>query len=100
MEKLILLFIALFMFCFGSLILTKLIDFGFAVADKLLQNSGRIIKAPFKVIFKLIVTLFKFVFKKSNAAEQDDYTIRPFNITPLELQQMRNNKLRTIQCFS
>lgn len=88
MNELILLFAALFLFLFGSVILTKLIEFGFAVADKLLQNSGRILIAPFKIAFKLIMLVFK-------KLDQDKFTIRPIqDITPLELQQMRNTQLR------
>jgi hypothetical protein len=94
MSELILLGVAFFMICFGSLILKRTIDFGFAVADKLLENSGRIIKAPFKVAFKLIGLGIKFILKKSG--KKDYYTVRPVpTITPLELQQMRNNQLRS-----
>ena len=93
MNELILLFAAFFIFCFGSLILSEVFRFGFAVADKLLENSGRILRAPFKVVFKLMSLVFKFGFKKLKT-NQDEYSVRPIQITPLELQQMRNHQLR------
>jgi hypothetical protein len=99
MNELILLGVAFFIFCFGSLILNEIFRFGFAVADKLLENSGRIIKAPFKVAFKLISLGIRFLLKKFGKA--DYYTVRPIydnqNITPLELQRMRNHNHQTLK---
>ena len=93
MNEFILVGAAFFLLCFGSLIVSELFRFGFAVADKLLENSGRIIKAPFKIAFKLISMGFKFCIKKFG--KQNYYTVRPINdhenITPLELQRMRNH---------
>jgi hypothetical protein len=94
MTELILVGLAFFMICFGSLILKKAIDFGFAVADKMLENFGRIVRGPFKMAFKLISLGIKFLVNKYR--KEDAYTVRPVPIvTPLELQQMRNNQLRS-----
>lgn len=93
MIEMILLFIVFCGFCFGATILEKVVGFGFAVADKMLANSGKLVKAPFKIAFKLIGMAFRFVFKKKSN-ESDAYTVRPVHmITPLQLQQMRNQQL-------
>ena len=95
MSELVLLFAALFLFCFGYIILSKLIEFGFAVADKALENSGKLFKLPFILVFKLSSLIFKFLFKKFNNKYEDQFSVRPIHITTLELQQMRKNNLRT-----
>lgn len=88
MSEIILLFVAFFSVMIGVQIITSALDIGFAVADKVLANFGRIMKAPFKIVFKLIALVNK-------KYTQDRFTVRPIGeITPLELQQMRNTQLR------
>lgn len=94
MSKLLLLAIAAFVFCFGSVILMRLIEFGFAVADKSLENSGKLVKLPFQVTFKLIAYSIRWVFKQLNTKRPDEYTVTPlYKVTPLHLQHMRNSLL-------
>jgi len=94
MSKLLLLAIAAFVFCFGSVILMRLTEFGFAVADKSLENSGKLVKLPFQVAFKIIKHSARWVFKKLKTQRPAEYTVTPiYKVTPLHLQQMRSSLL-------
>ena len=50
--ELLLVFLALFVFFFGSAVAMKLIDFGIRVGDKTLESSGTLMKLPFVIAFK------------------------------------------------
>lgn len=90
--ELLMLCVALFLFFFGSVIAMRTMEFGFRVGDKALQSSGKIVKLPFKIAFKLICFLGKYLIKRLMKNTPQEVTIKPiFDVTPLELQQMRNN---------
>lgn len=92
--ELIMLCIALFVFCFGSVIAIRAIEFGFAVGDKALEHSGTLMKLPFKLAFKLICFLGKRLIRHLMKSKPYEYTVKPiFDVTPLELQHMRNKNL-------
>ena len=89
--ELIMLFIALFVFFFGSVLALRAAEFGFSLADKALEHSGALIKLPFMIAFKLISFVGKFLIKRLIKNRTDSYTLKPiFDVTPLELQQMHH----------
>ena len=90
--ELIMLFVALFVFCFGSILVTQLFEFGIRVGDKALQSSGFLIKLPFIVAFKLVCFVGKKLLNKLKS-EQPEVQLRTIYVTPVELQHMRNNQL-------
>lgn len=79
MNELILLFGAFFVLMTGVQFISSMMDFGFAVADKVLQNWGRIAKAPFKIL-----VFFYQKWKKS----REYYTVTPINMTSSEIQSL------------
>jgi hypothetical protein len=86
--------VALFVFFFGSVIAMQAIEFGFRVGDKALEASGTLAKLPFKIAFKLIRFAGKYLIKRLMKNKPEEVVIKPvFAVTPLELQQMRNNNL-------
>ena len=92
--ELIMLCIALFVFFFGSVIAMQAIEFGFRVGDRTLEASGKLVKLPFMIAFKLICFAGKHLIKRLMKNKPQEVTIKPiFAVTPLELQHMRNNNL-------
>ena len=92
--ELIMLCIALFVFFFGSVIAMQAIEFGFRVGDKALEASGKLVKLPFKIAFKLICIAGKHLIKRLMKNKPQEVTIKPIvAVTPLELQHLRNNNL-------
>ena len=92
--ELIMLCIALFAFLLGSVIVTHVIEFGFRLGDKTLVLAGTLLKLPFLMAFKLICFSGKHLIKRLMKNKPQEIRIKPiFDVTPLELQYMRNNNL-------
>lgn len=92
--ELLMLFVALFVFLFGSAIAMKAIEFGFEMVDKALAAIGYLMKLPFLIVFKLITFAVKACFMKAVKQKSFEYKVKPmFDVTPLELQQLRNRNL-------
>lgn len=92
--ELIMLCVALFVFFFGSVVALKAIEFGLAVGDKALEASGKLTKLPFVLAFKLIRFAGKYLIKRLMKNKPEEVRIKPiFDVTPLELQHLRNNNL-------
>lgn len=88
-----------FVVLFGGLFCEKCLTFGFLVADKALENSVKLLKLPFVVVLKLISSLGKLIFKQLKKQRTEEVHITPiFNVTPVELQHMRNKNL-TVQQY-
>lgn len=97
--ELVLLFVALFVFFFGSALAASALNYGLSMGDKTVQSFGYIFKQVFLFAFKCLLMLCKLVFNKvmSNRRAQSmqtPYSVKPiYDVTPLDLQYMRNNKL-------
>lgn len=95
MESAIFGFSVVFIFFFGSLILQRAIMFGFDLADKALENSGKLVKLPFVVTFKILAFSAKFIFKRLKTNRLDEVSLRPiYDITPkpMQLQAQGNHR--------
>jgi hypothetical protein len=89
--ELTMLFIALFAFFFGSVIVTKTFEYGLRLGDAALIGFGRLMLLPFRVGVKLI----KIGALKLISSRPTDVSVKPIiSVTPLELQHIRNNRLR------
>jgi hypothetical protein len=92
--ELLMLFIALFVFFFGSVIALQVMEYGLRVGDKSLEAFGGLAKLPFKVALNLIRYSYKHFIKRMMKDKPQEITIKPiFAVTPLELQHMRNKNL-------
>ena len=102
MDKLLLLGAVLFVAVFGGLIVERVLTICFNLFDKLIENSGKLLKFPFRLAFFLVKTQAKILFKMGSFFAQVIFTLLKknkqeavhltpvFNVSPLELQQMRN----------
>ena len=79
MSDLILIFAAFVALFIGLQLIGSFIEFGFAVADKVLQNFSRIAKAPFKII--------AFCYQKWKKS-REFYTVTPIHDTRSETQRL------------
>lgn len=97
--ELVLLFVALFVFFFGSALAASALNYGLNIGDKTVQSFGFILKKVFIFSFKCLWMICKLVLKKvmsnrQSQATQTPYSVKPiYDVTPLDLQYMRNNKL-------
>lgn len=92
--ELLMLCIALFVFFLGSVIVKRVVEFGFRLGDKALESTGTLVKLPFRIAFKLISFAGNKLIKRLVKNQHQELTIKPiFDVTPLELQYMRNNNL-------
>lgn len=92
--ELLMLCIGLFVFFLGSVIVTQVVEFGFRLGDKALESAGTLVKLPFLIAFKLISFAGNRLIKRLVKNQPQELTIKPiFDVTPLELQYMRNNNL-------
>jgi hypothetical protein len=92
--ELVMLFIAMFIFFFGSVIALRTFEAGLRLGDKSLQLCVWLLKIPFLVIFKLIKFVGMLLVKKLTHKHPDLFMVKPiFVVTPLELQQFQQNKL-------
>lgn len=82
--ELIMLFGALFVFCFGSLLISEVIEYGIRVSDKALQSPARLLKLV-SISVKKLTNMLK--------SRESDVQLRTIYVTPVELQHMRNNQL-------
>jgi hypothetical protein len=91
---LVMLVVALFIFFFGSVIALRTFEAGLRLGDNSLKLCGWLLKIPFKLIFKLTIFAAKLLVKKYSKQDSETILVKPlFVVTPLELQQMQQNKL-------
>lgn len=97
--ELVMLLIALFVFFFGSALAASAFDYGLSMGDKTVKSFGYILKQVLFFAFKCLWIVCKFVFTKAMSHRraqmaQAQYSVKPiYDVTPLDLQHMRNNKL-------
>lgn len=95
--ELVLLFVALFVFFFGSALAASALNYGLSIGDKTVQSFGFILKHLLFFAFKCLWMVCKLVLNKvmSNRQSQSTpYSVKPiYDVTPLDLQHLRNNKL-------
>lgn len=91
---LVMLLVALFIFFFGSVIALRTFEAGLRLGDNSLKFCGWLLKIPFKVIFKIIMFAGKLLIRKMTQKQPEAIMVKPiFVVSPLELQQMQQNKL-------
>jgi hypothetical protein len=89
MDFLYLLF-AVFLMYFGCVVVVKLCEYGLYLGDNVQALTGKLLKLPFRLALKIIEFSARLVIKKYMTKEE--FLVSPIlNVTPLELQQMRNN---------
>ncbi len=92
--ELVMLFVAMFIFFFGSVIALRTFEAGLRLGDNSLKLCGWLLKIPFRIIFKIITFAGKLLVRKMTKQQTETILVKPiFVVTPLDLQHMQQNKL-------